>query len=103
MKLYTFASSPNCWKVLAVARELAIPMEMIPVDLFNGDFALGPFIHLASGDCELDLSPFRNLLAWRERMNAREKRFRSRPSNTGHGNEQRAFDSSNRVFGAQGS
>jgi len=197
MKLYTFASSPNCWKVLAVARELGIPLQLIAVNLFNGeskspaflaknpngrvpvleddgfvlwesnailsylasqrsmpallpttprdraevdrwlswestylapaiwkvevekilkplmlkqtpdaaqiatgtaefaaaarvldtalvgkeyvtgklsvaDFALGPFIHLAAGDCELDLSPFPNLRAWRERMNARE-------------------------------
>ncbi len=37
MKMYAFASSPNCWKVLAVARELSLPIEMIPVDLFNGE------------------------------------------------------------------
>jgi glutathione S-transferase len=37
MKMYTFASSPNCCKVLALARELAIPLEMIPIDLFNGE------------------------------------------------------------------
>jgi glutathione S-transferase len=37
MKLYTFASSPNCWKVLALARELALPVETIRVDLFKGE------------------------------------------------------------------
>jgi glutathione S-transferase len=36
------------------------------------DFALGPFINLAAGACELDIGPFRNLSAWRDRMNARE-------------------------------
>jgi glutathione S-transferase len=195
MKMYAFASSPNCWKVLAVARELAIPLEMVAINLFNGeakspaflaknpngrvpvleddgfvlwesnailaylacrqpspallptlpreraevdrwlywestqlspavwkvgfekivkpllrqvpdagliaagtvdfavaakvldaalagkdhvagklsiaDFALAAFINLATGACELDISPYRNLYAWRERMNAR--------------------------------
>jgi glutathione S-transferase len=37
MKLYTSASSPNSWKVLALARELALPVETIRVDLFNGE------------------------------------------------------------------
>jgi len=37
MKMYSFASSPNCWKVLALAHELAIPLEMISIDLFNGE------------------------------------------------------------------
>ncbi len=37
MKLYTFVSSPNCWKILAVARELALPLEKISVDLFKGE------------------------------------------------------------------
>jgi hypothetical protein len=27
MKMYVFASSPNCWKVLAVARELSLPRD----------------------------------------------------------------------------
>jgi glutathione S-transferase len=37
MKMYVFASSPNCWKVLAVARELSLPIEVVPIDLFNGE------------------------------------------------------------------
>jgi glutathione S-transferase len=44
MKMYGFASSPNCWKVLAVARELAIPMETISVDLFNGETTSPAFL-----------------------------------------------------------
>lgn len=196
MKMYAFASSPNCWKVLAVAHELGIPLEMVTIDLFNGeskspsflaknpngrvpvledddfvlwesnailaylanrqpvpsllpttpreraevdrwlywesthlspavwkvgfekivkpmmkqapdealiaagkaefaaaakvlddalagkdyvasklsvaDFAIGPFINLATGPCELDIAAFRRLAAWRDRMNARE-------------------------------
>jgi glutathione S-transferase len=37
MKMYAFASSPNCWKVLAVARELSLQIETIPIDLFSGE------------------------------------------------------------------
>jgi glutathione S-transferase len=37
MKVYTFASSPNCWKVLAIARELSLRIETITVDLFKGE------------------------------------------------------------------
>jgi glutathione S-transferase len=44
MKMYTFASSPNCWKVLAVARELSLPIEMIPIDLFNGEVKSPAFL-----------------------------------------------------------
>lgn len=44
MKLYTFASSPNCWKVLAVVRELALPLEMIQVDLFKGQAKTPAFL-----------------------------------------------------------
>jgi glutathione S-transferase len=196
MRLYAFASSPNCWKVLAVARELSLPLETIQIDLFKGeaktraflaknpngkvpvldddgfvlwesnailaylasrrpspsllpvepreraevdrwlywestslspavwkvgfekiikpileqapdaasiaagtaefaaaatvlddalarrdhvagelsiaDFAIGPFISLATGPCELDVTPYRNLSAWRDRLSARE-------------------------------
>jgi glutathione S-transferase len=44
MKLYAFASSPNCWKVLAVARELSLPVETIQVDLFNGEAKTPAFL-----------------------------------------------------------
>jgi glutathione S-transferase len=44
MKMYTFASSPNCWKVLAVARELALPLETVRVDLFNGEAKTPSFL-----------------------------------------------------------
>jgi glutathione S-transferase len=37
MKVYAFASSPNCWKVLAVARELSLRVETVSVDLFKGE------------------------------------------------------------------
>ncbi|HEX3761057.1 MAG TPA: glutathione S-transferase family protein [Kofleriaceae bacterium] len=44
MKLYTFASSPNCWKVLAAARELSIAVETIQVDLFKGEAKTPAFL-----------------------------------------------------------
>ena len=37
MKMYSSAASPNCWKVLAVARELCLAIETISIDLFNGE------------------------------------------------------------------
>jgi glutathione S-transferase len=44
MKMYTFASSPNCWKVLAVARELSLSVEPIQVDLFKGEAKTPAFL-----------------------------------------------------------
>lgn len=37
MKLYTFPFSPNCQKVVAVAHEVGIPLELVNVDLFKGE------------------------------------------------------------------
>jgi glutathione S-transferase len=37
MKLYTFALSPNCQKVLAVARELGIALDRVNEDIFKGE------------------------------------------------------------------
>jgi glutathione S-transferase len=37
MKLHAFIPSPNCQKVLAVARELGIPLEIVNVDIFKGE------------------------------------------------------------------
>ncbi len=37
MKLYTYAASPNCQKVLAVARELDISLDRVNVDIFKGE------------------------------------------------------------------
>jgi glutathione S-transferase len=36
MKLYDFALSPNCQKVVALAREVGVALEIVPVDLFKG-------------------------------------------------------------------
>ena len=44
MKLYAFASSPNCWKVLAVARELSLQIETIRIDLLNGEAKTPSFL-----------------------------------------------------------
>lgn len=44
MKMYAFASSPNCWKVFAVARELGIALETIPINLFNGEAKSAAFL-----------------------------------------------------------
>lgn len=37
MQLYDFAFSPNCRKVRAVAYELGIPLEHVPIDLLKGE------------------------------------------------------------------
>jgi glutathione S-transferase len=44
MKLYTFATSPNCQKVLAVARELDINFERVNVDVFKGEARTPAFL-----------------------------------------------------------
>jgi glutathione S-transferase len=37
MKLYQFALSPNCQKVVALAHEVEMPLEITLVDLFKGE------------------------------------------------------------------
>ncbi len=37
MKLYQFALSPNCQKVVALAHEVGVPLETAAVDLFKGE------------------------------------------------------------------
>jgi len=37
MKLYQFPFSPNCQKVVAVAHEVGVPLELATVDLFKGE------------------------------------------------------------------
>ena len=37
MKLYQFALSPNCQKVVALADEVGVPLQMVAVDLFKGE------------------------------------------------------------------
>ena len=44
MKLYDFAFSPNCRKVRALAYELGIPLEFVPVDLVRGEQRQPPFL-----------------------------------------------------------
>ena len=36
MKLYQFALSPNCQKVVALAHEVGTPLELSPVEIFTG-------------------------------------------------------------------
>jgi glutathione S-transferase len=36
MKLYQFPLSPNCQKVVALAHEVGLPLERVPVDVFKG-------------------------------------------------------------------
>jgi glutathione S-transferase len=36
MKLYQIALSPNCQKVVALANEVGVPLELAPVDVFKG-------------------------------------------------------------------
>jgi glutathione S-transferase len=37
MKLYQLAFSPACQKVVAVAHEVGMPLELVPVELFKGE------------------------------------------------------------------
>jgi glutathione S-transferase len=46
MKLYDFAFSPNCRKVRAVAYELDIPFEAVPVNLVRGAQRASAFLEL---------------------------------------------------------
>lgn len=36
MKLYQIALSPNCQKVMALAREVGVPLTLAPIDVFKG-------------------------------------------------------------------
>jgi glutathione S-transferase len=44
MKMYSSAASPNCWKIFALARELSLAIETIPINLFNGEAKSAPFL-----------------------------------------------------------
>lgn len=44
MKLYDFAPSPNCRKVRAVAYELGIAFDHVPVNLFKGETRVPAFL-----------------------------------------------------------
>ncbi len=44
MKLYDFPFSPNCRKVRAVAYELGIPLEFVPVNLLKGESRAPAFL-----------------------------------------------------------
>lgn len=44
MKLYTFPPSPNCQKVAALAYELGLTLEIIPVNIFKGDSRLPDYL-----------------------------------------------------------
>lgn len=44
VKLYSSATSPNCWKVLALACELSLAMDTIAIDLFNGEAKSAAFL-----------------------------------------------------------
>lgn len=37
MKLYQFPLSPNCQKVVALAHEVGIPLDLVGVDIFKGE------------------------------------------------------------------
>ena len=37
MKLYQHPFSPSCQKVVAIAHEVAVPLELATVDLFKGE------------------------------------------------------------------
>ncbi len=44
MKLYDFAPSPNCRKVRAVAYELGLKLDYVPVDLIRGETRAAAFV-----------------------------------------------------------
>lgn len=46
MKLYTFPASPNSLRVFAVAHELGLDLEMVPVDLTKGEHMKPEFLKL---------------------------------------------------------
>ncbi len=74
--------APDAGAIAAGAGEFASAAKVLDDALVGKDyvagklsianFALGPFLNLATGACELDITPYKNLCAWRDRMNARE-------------------------------
>lgn len=44
MKLYQFPLSPNCQKVVAVAHEASVPLEIVNLDLFKGEAKAPPML-----------------------------------------------------------
>jgi hypothetical protein len=43
MKLYQFPFSPNCQKVVAIAHEVGMPLQLAMVDLFKGEARYAAF------------------------------------------------------------
>ena len=46
IKLYDFASSPNCQRVKVVLAEKKLPFETVPIDLRQGDQKKADFLKL---------------------------------------------------------
>src|SRR5829696_909984 len=44
MKLYQFALSPNCQKVVALAHEVGLPLERVHMNVFKGELRTAEFL-----------------------------------------------------------
>jgi glutathione S-transferase len=51
MKLYDSPFSPNCRKVRAVVHELGLQVDLVPVDLFNGENRAPSFVAVNPNAC----------------------------------------------------
>jgi glutathione S-transferase len=63
MKLYQFPFSPNCQKVVAIAHEVGMPLELAMVDLFKGE-ARSPVMRAKNPNGKLPILEDGDLVLW---------------------------------------
>jgi glutathione S-transferase len=63
MKLYTFPFSPNCQKVIALAHEVGVPLDLVTVELFKGE-ARGPAMRAKNPNGKLPILEDGDFVLW---------------------------------------
>jgi len=63
MKVYQFPFSPNCQKVVAIAHEVGMPLELAMVDLFKGE-ARSPVMRAKNPNGKLPILEDGDLVLW---------------------------------------
>lgn len=63
MKLYQYPFSPNCQKVIALAHEVGVPLELVTVELFKGE-ARGPAMRAKNPNGKLPVLEDGDFVLW---------------------------------------
>jgi glutathione S-transferase len=63
MKLYQFPFSPNCQKVIALAHEVGLPLELVTVELFKGE-ARSPAMRAKNPNGKLPILEDGDFILW---------------------------------------